>query len=76
MISTQDPPQRPCPDGQLVAHAIVPSVLQPYVQVEVFEPLQVPSPLQTAAVTSLPPEQLALTPHEVVLSGKTQVFRF
>ena len=37
--------------------------------------MHVPDPLQTAAVFSLPAEQLALAPHEVLSSGNTQVFR-
>ena len=37
--------------------------------------MHVPAALQTAAVFSLPPEQLALAPHEVLSSGNTQVFR-
>jgi hypothetical protein len=75
-MSTQVPPQCPCPVGQLVAHPIVPSVLHPYAQVEVVEALQDPAPLQTAAVLSFPLKQLAPTPHKVLSSGKTQVFRF
>ena len=40
------------------------------------EPLQVPAPLQTAAVASLPLAQLEPAPHEVLSSGYTHAFRF
>jgi hypothetical protein len=69
MMSTQALLHRPSLVGQLLAQPMVPSVRQPNMHEVVIDALQLPEPLQRAAVVALEFVQLAPAPHEVVLPG-------
>ena len=68
-MSTHDPPHRPCPEGQLLAQAGVPSARQPNMHGIIVDGMQVPVPLHRAAVVAVPPMQLAPPPQDIVAGG-------
>jgi hypothetical protein len=61
--------------AHVVAQPTVPSVRQPKAQLIIVAGPQTPAPLQTRPVVRVLFEHEA-EPHEVVLPGKTQAFRF